>query len=966
MSSSPPTEEEATASVKLKQPLQFTNSTDEIKAIASLTQFAYFWENLEIWVRAMLVECPEEYNDDWYQTWKGWEKFQFRDPTTSSSLISVCIMENTRDSFTILDILEQLSLRIPYLANHIYFTAGDAEAETAVIKLKMFQHYEYQNPFVNFSDPSNSYNNLQDDMDNEASVDVQQRKPSNVPTGDTNEDKKNPPEENPNDNSTSANQNNRSPDEFDGNTDTAQHKRSQDEFDDNGSSLLSFTTTSYEDVNTSTTRGRRKQQNIRTIIQNTCKAELASMQTNIISEVTKVLYEHITTVQQSAAVVNLPSETNNSGQQSGDRGKVPTPVNTPVNDVPDQQLTTNNPTPGITNTTTRLPASNPSNAQNRQKYPRRGPTPTQSFNRQRWNSQWKHRSNPNFSNSTPTQAQVQNPYASTRPPVQVQFAQPTATSIPNQQSPYRSHQSHFQPIQQNATPGVHNQPSFQPSASNQQLHGSTGQNVGGTHPGQFQTPGNQNQQQHSSHSNMPTSSTMNFNRPTANPTFHNQPQHGNIVKGGVVQFTYNGVPYELRDTDFTKYAGDLLHVQTTDDIIHFYKHLHSLAIQRNIFVTDFDQLFFWDRSAQPLPPTCIFTSISSSDNTELAYKRMRSVLYQKIVKATFARPEHQAIVTNYAITQDGFALLYDLAARCHPHLLAKSSRYNRFNVRPQMTPEDNIYTLKRKYETWLELERVSNRVYTDECVLRYVMKDLEDDTRYDKALQQLRVDLATHETMKRQMVTWVPFPVELMLHNLPQTVMSCYDDNEKDSLFSDATISKMSSASSTTTDTSSSESKIEEGFVRTVFATGDDQDIQAFINVMKRSNRLPARESINAFCKGCGKFGHDIYHQGCDFCAQLSIALKFLEKHPEDVKKVICDYMAHQKKRAANKPSNGDRKDRTPRFNRQRNMKATVKSISTAIESALQNLVDTSDSENEDVFEDAQDEESAGSTSVRN
>ena len=52
------------------------------------------------------------------------------------------------------------------------------------------------------------------------------------------------------------------------------------------------------------------------------------------------------------------------------------------------------------------------------------------------------------------------------------------------------------------------------------------------------------------------------------------------------------------------------------------------------------------------------------------------------------------------------------------------------------------------------------------------------------------MDLATHDTIKRHTVAWVTFPVEFML--LPQTDMSCNKDDEKDSLFSDATISKMS------------------------------------------------------------------------------------------------------------------------------------------------------------------------------
>ena len=209
---------------------------------------------------------------------------------------------------------------------------------------------------------------------------------------------------------------------------------------------------------------------------------------------------------------------------------------------------------------------------------------------------------------------------------------------------------------------------------------------------------------------------MNYNGPTAQPFFAQQ--QSNLMKGGVIHFKYNGLPYELRDTDFIKYAGDLLEVGSTEDIIHFYKHVQTMAIQRNIFVRDFDRLKYWDHMNKPLPPTCLFDQLSVHDNTELAYKRMRLVLYQKISKSNFTHPEHKAIIKNHAITQDGFSLLYDLASKCHPHLLAKTSRYYRYNLHPTMTLDDNIYTLKTKYETWLEIERVDHHMYTDECILR--------------------------------------------------------------------------------------------------------------------------------------------------------------------------------------------------------------------------------------------------------
>ena len=63
------------------------------------------------------------------------------------------------------------------------------------------------------------------------------------------------------------------------------------------------------------------------------------------------------------------------------------------------------------------------------------------------------------------------------------------------------------------------------------------------------------------------------------------------------------------------------------------------------------------------------------------------------------------------------------------------------------------------------------------------LQDLQEDTHYDKALRQVEVDLSTHDTMKRHSAAYIPFPSDLLLNNIPQTVMACYSENEKQSLF---------------------------------------------------------------------------------------------------------------------------------------------------------------------------------------
>ena len=180
-------------------------------------------------------------------------------------------------------------------------------------------------------------------------------------------------------------------------------------------------------------------------------------------------------------------------------------------------------------------------------------------------------------------------------------------------------------------------------------------------------------------------------------------------------------------------------------------------------------------------------------------------------------------------------------------------------------------------------------------------------------------------------------------------MMACYSEDEKQSLFLDVTVSHMSDTVSSTTTSSPDPAMIEVGFVQTLFSAGSDEEVQSFINALKDTQRLEPRASTDKFCVGCGKYGHDIYHQGCDFCAQLSIALKFLEKNPKQIKQVIRDYMSHQRKRKdhRNNPTLPTQK-RSPY--QKRTVRATVK----AIQSALTDIVDgDSNSDDEDEFVDA-------------
>ena len=129
-------------------PLLFQNGTEEVEGIFNMNSFHYFWIDLDIWVWAMLIECPEEAHDpSWYDKWEEYKKFGFDKEGTSSDLIKVCIMENTKDTFHISHLLERLTLQIPYLANHIYYNLADEEGYSAIIRMRLFQCVDFRNPY---------------------------------------------------------------------------------------------------------------------------------------------------------------------------------------------------------------------------------------------------------------------------------------------------------------------------------------------------------------------------------------------------------------------------------------------------------------------------------------------------------------------------------------------------------------------------------------------------------------------------------------------------------------------------------------------------------------------------------------------------------------------------------------------------------------------------------------------------
>ena len=367
-------------------------------------------------------------------------------------------------------------------------------------------------------------------------------------------------------------------------------------------------------------------------------------------------------------------------------------------------------------------------------------------------------------------------------------------------------------------------------------------------------------------------------------TVHHPPSmkkfHSNVPfqRSGTLTFMYGNESYELRDGDFAKHSADLIEVTAVAELVQFYKQLQSMAVTYNIFVSPFNNLQHWDKTVNTLPSTCIFQMLDVESNTVDAYRRMKTALYNKLTKAKFHNQEYKAIIKHGGVQQDGFEILYDLMTHCHPKLVTATIKYRQINHKPDFDRNDNIFTYIAKLQVWHDIENINNHQHTEDDMLNIVMEKLQMDTRYELALAGIKTDLTLRDTIKRTMGQAM-FPEGLKLHNLPGTIMSYYTEDEKKIFFP--------------TDAESSV---------TVNKLFDDQELQDAI-IHSMSFKRPTRQHIDAMCPGCGRYGHDIFQNGCDYCAQFVLSGQFFKKYPNMANKIVKRFKDFQLERQKSRPS---------------------------------------------------------------
>ena len=193
-----------------------------------------------------------------------------------------------------------------------------------------------------------------------------------------------------------------------------------------------------------------------------------------------------------------------------------------------------------------------------------------------------------------------------------------------------------------------------------------------------------------------------------------------------------------------------------------------------------------------------------------------------------------------------------------------------------MGQADTIYTYIKNLETWVKVNDINGVKHNDTQLIDIVIEELRNDTRYEQALTGIASQLTMMDTYNWQF-NRTDFPQSLLLANIPAMVMSYYSDTEKEQLFtSDNNIVQSMTTPSPPQSPFTSEIAICEGI----------------INIIK-SNKSFTTKMIDELCQGCGRFGHDVFQNGCDFCAQLLIARNFLETNPKSSASILRKYKTH-------------------------------------------------------------------------
>ena len=369
-----------------------------------------------------------------------------------------------------------------------------------------------------------------------------------------------------------------------------------------------------------------------------------------------------------------------------------------------------------------------------------------------------------------------------------------------------------------------------------------------------------------------------------------------------IKFHHKGFEYTLNDKHFAKNHPQLPCCQSVDDAFTLYNIIQQHTAPYNIMITKISDLTKWNREPGSTPPTC---ALEFNNTTEYyqAYQAMKIAIYNLLTKVDFSKVGMYQAFIKHETNQDGFSALYSIMAMCHPKLMKRP----RMECPTFKKCKYNIFQFCRSYQNYLDYELIENRTHSKESQLEYVIAQLDKHDKYSNAIMEMNTMYRIYQATIRA-GTATPFPMELLLKNLPFTIISTFPPEEQ-ATYTELDGDNMSpvrqhGARVHMMNDSFEEEESSDDIDALINRIGSQYGSRGRYNNGNRGNRHNSnrqmttdRKRIDKTCPACGRHGHHIFENGCDFTAAHLKCVQFLQRYPEVKEQLMKNQKSHESNR---------------------------------------------------------------------
>ena len=193
-------------------------------------------------------------------------------------------------------------------------------------------------------------------------------------------------------------------------------------------------------------------------------------------------------------------------------------------------------------------------------------------------------------------------------------------------------------------------------------------------------------------------------------------------------------------------------------------------------MTNIEDVTKWEMGPNTNPPTYEIPT-TDPDLNPVAYQRSATAIYSQLAKTNFDKVAIFKQFVNYeSKSQDGYRVLYAILAICHPKLKERSKL-----DQPSLKKTPNFFIYIRHLMNWIQFEKVQHRKYSNMNQLTMAMEEMENDERFEKGLNLLRIKSQMHKKFYESNPA-VKFSPSLELEQLPYSVMNAYQEDERETL----------------------------------------------------------------------------------------------------------------------------------------------------------------------------------------